>query len=307
LDSAVDALGEAANDQRESDVSGSGKGTPAGAPDAAQVQPDVAEVRRDDLLAVRDPTAGKAALEQLERRAADEQLVREMRAQAFAGPLYRSFQEELVRYSMSVLAAWMYSGYIFTLSRDRGISLRPNAIELAELRDDRQLRQDLAAMTVAAALPKFRESALVGGGWSSGRGASIATFFMGATLYSFANEFRRHRSASRREGREFNTACGLARQDGVISDNFDVAIDAGASEHLLDPGRQVPANLQVEEHLARLRPRERAAVRLNLAGYTHEEIAEVLATSTRAVEGLLYRWRTAEQKRLANQSRGARR
>jgi len=146
--------------------------------------------------------------ESLERRAADQDLVRELAAGDFGGRRYQRFEEELARYGISVLRGWMHSGFIFKLLRGRGFPLYPNDRELEELFRDTEAREDLASMTVAFALPRFRERALVDGGWRYDGGASLTTYFMGACLYVFPNEFRKRRvdqkkwsRANNREGR----------------------------------------------------------------------------------------------------------
>ena len=115
------------------------------------------------------------------------------------GPRFDQFRDELARYAVSVLSGWMYSGYVFQLAARRGFVLRPTAAELDEIhRDPRALRQELAVMIVAVALLAFREHALVGGGWRANGGASLTTYFLGACLTAFPNEFRKHRSQRQR-------------------------------------------------------------------------------------------------------------
>lgn len=55
----------------------------------------------------------------------------------------------------------------------------------------------------------------------------------------------------------------------------------------------------MSEDLDRLSRRERSIVVLTLAGYSHQEIVELLdETSVRAVEGVLHRWRVKEKRKL---------
>ena len=79
----------------------------------------------------------------------------------FHGPRYDLFVDELVRYAISVLRGWMRSGFIFQLVADRGFGLHPHELDLKELACDSDLRDQLATMTVARALPRFRQHALV--------------------------------------------------------------------------------------------------------------------------------------------------
>jgi hypothetical protein len=212
--------------------------------------------------------------------AADRKLVDVFAAGGFAGPRFDRFRDELARYAVSVLSGWMYSGYVFQLAAGRGFPLRPTAAELDELHRDADLRQELALIVVAAALPAFREHALVGGGWRADGGASLTTYFLGACLTVFPNEFRKHRSERQR----------WRAQDA--SDQKAAASRAAASG---DPADLVAGTMRVREDLARMDPRTRAIVALRMDGYRQEEIAEMLGeTSVRAVEGVLYRWRVRQ-------------
>ena len=214
--------------------------------------------------------------------AADRKLVEVLRAGGFAGPRFDRFRDELARYAVSVLSGWMYSGYVFQLAAERGMVLRPTAAELDELHRDPSLRQELAVMVVAVALPAFREHALVGGGWRADGGASLTTYFLGACLTAFPNEFRKHRSQRQR----------WRAQD----DSGQKAAGSGAAA-TGDPADLIAGTMRVREELARMDPRTRAIVALRMDGYHHEEIAEMLGeTSVRAVEGVLYRWRVRQAK-----------
>jgi len=155
--------------------------------------------------------------------------------------------------------------------------LRPTAAELDELHRDADLRLELAVMVVAVALPAFREHALAGGGWRADGGASLTTYFLGACLMAFPNEFRKFRSQRRR----------WQAQDATGPNATMPPADAGG-----DPADLVAGTMRVREDLARMDPRTRAMAALRMDGYRQEEIAEMLGeTSVRAVEGVLYRWR----------------
>jgi hypothetical protein len=174
----------------------------------------------------------------------------------------------------------MYSGYVFQLAAGRGFTLRPTAAELDELHRDTDLRLELAVMIVAVALPAFREHALVGGGWRADGGASLTTYFLGACLTVFPNEFRKFRSQRRR----------WRAQDATGPKATMPRADADG-----DPADLVAGTMRVREDLGRMDPRTRAIVALRMDGYRQEEITEMLGeTSVRAVEGVLYRWRVRQ-------------
>ncbi|WP_329600173.1 hypothetical protein OIE43_44340 [Streptomyces pseudovenezuelae] len=162
----------------------------------------------------------------VDRRLRDRQLLLVLAHHGFRGPKYDHFVQELVRYGVSVLRAWMHSGCIFGFVADRGFGLSPHELELEELASDSDLREDLAMMTVARALPPFRQRALVEGRWTYEGGASITTYFMGACLYVFPNEFRRHRASRERQRRLL-----LRQQETALP------FPAAAAGHLRRSGR----------------------------------------------------------------------
>ncbi len=178
----------------------------------------------------------------------------------------------------------MYSGYVFRLVAARGFAVHPTDTEVEELHRDSEVRVELADMTVAVALPRFREHALIGAGWQYDGGASLTTYFLGCCLYVFPNEFRRRRVQQER----------WRRQNGR-----DPATTVQDADHVSDPAVIATGNLQVLGHLRDVDSRTRAIVALTIDSYSQEEIVELLGErSVRAVEGVLYRWRTQHKDRV---------
>lgn len=222
------------------------------------------------------------AQERLDRRLADRELIDRLARDDFEGPEYDVFEDALAAYALPVLRGWMYTGYVFTLTAKRGWPLYPTELELDRLRSDSDLRSDLAAFTVARALPFFREHALLNGNWSVEGGANLTTYFTGACTQIFPNEFRRHR-------REHNKLGHV-----VLHEDHNLDTSVTASD---DPGRIIIGDLWVREVLAGHAPKQRAVVELTLVGYTQIEIGEMLGMTDRAVEGVMYRFRKAMQER----------
>lgn len=137
-------------------------------------------------------------------------------------------------------------------------------------------------MTVACALPRFRQRALIDGGWTYEGGASITTYFMGACLYDFPNEFRRYRVGEERYRR------ALQRQQ----DFYEVPVGH------LSVSDEVIGNLEVLRYLYEISdPRLQKAVALTIDGCSQEAIRQILdEKSVRAIEALLYRWRTKKKR-----------
>ena len=238
----------------------------------------------DDVKAIRK------AQQSLDGRLRDKQLIGKLREQDFSGCLYEMFEAELMRYAISVLRAWMYSGYIFGKLAKRGFALNPTEAELRELATDSEERGKVATMTAVVALAHFRTKALREGGWRAEGGASITTYFMGACLFDFRNEFRRWRVERLRHAR------------AVAQENAELVLEL---RRVADPVALALANARVREDLEQLDDHKRRVVALHLDGYTHAEIAELLdLTSARAVEGILHRWRKKRQKDLREEGRG---
>ncbi|PWI05116.1 hypothetical protein DIZ27_41300 [Streptomyces sp. NWU339] len=243
-----------------------------------------APVSEDDLrqLSGRHSREARQLQQSIDRRMSDQRILEVLARDGFEGSRYDRFVEELVRYGISVLRGWMHSGFIFHLVADRGFGLNPHELDLEELASNSDLREELATMTVARALPRFRQRALIEGGWTYEGGASITTYFMGACAYDFPNEFRRYRAGEERQSR------ALHRQQELYEDPISP----------LSVAAEVHGNLEVLERLRVIKdPRTRATVALTVDGYSQEEIRQILdAKSVRAVEGMLYRWRSKEKR-----------
>jgi len=208
-------------------------------------------------------------------QAADRQLYDRLAARGFAGPEYAMFAGELAAYGIGICSAWLVTGLMFAHCARRGRPLPPPPGRWSS-----EDRSELVLETVAVALKHFREYALVRSGWTADGGASLKTYFIGSCVLSFPNVYRRWRREDERWSRvelDDETVAGLPC---TVPDPADVAV----------------ANVELRNGLRELDPRTAAALALTAEGYSHEEIAEVLGISIRAVEGLLYRhrWRQAE-------------
>ena len=219
-----------------------------------------------------------AALEAVERRQADQQLVELLATHNFSGAAYDAFANDLARYGVSVMRAWIASGYVFALLRRKGIGGEFSDRERTEIRRRTSLVDDLSHMTVARALSKFRLDALVLRGWDADRGASLTTYFMGRCLFEFSAELKSHRL------REAKWARDRPLED--ITDEREMYSDG-------DPARVVGNADDEMDRLRSMSRREASIVLLASMGYEQEEIVELLSeSSVRAVEAVLYRLRT---------------
>lgn len=205
---------------------------------------------------------------------ADRQLWDQLAAEQFSGCTYQLFEEGLFRYSYPIVLAWIRNGRIIEEAHRRGArGLHvPSTEWRAAFAAD---AEDLAQETVVRALRRFRDDAVAGRGWAPGKGAALTTYFVGGCIFAFVEVYRlwnRELARQRLAGRASEIA--RLRRDVVPAEPVDVVIAFEAMEERLTSGSPV----------------ERALF-LGAAGYTQKEIAEILGTTTRAVEGWLRRHR----------------
>jgi DNA-directed RNA polymerase specialized sigma24 family protein len=209
-------------------------------------------------------------------QSADVALLARLREGGFQGSDWERFAEELVRYGLSVIGAWVRSGQIFEECRRRRIKGSPTK-DRREL-DDQGISElaELTEAIVAEAICSYRE-VLRRGGWSAERGASLTTFFIGQCLVRFPAAYRRWQKETR-----------PAQWVGLQHDD-------GTSIEVEDPMDEVEVVIQRIEVIDRLRgvddDRVRRILRLRMAGFSDREVGDRLGTTPKAVQALLYRYR----------------
>jgi DNA-directed RNA polymerase specialized sigma24 family protein len=148
----------------------------------------------------------------------------------------------------------------------------------------------LSSETNARALQFFRKHVLLAGVWSPEGGASLRTFYVGACLFAFPNVFQRWAGERRR------SSPTLPEQRSDEPEQTTWSPTGGNLQ--LDPAVTVTSALTVANELKAMPSRTRAvAERIVLDGAPYAEIAAELGITERAVEGLLYRYRTEAQRR----------
>lgn len=233
----------------------------------------------------------EAAAASLQRRAEDAVLVMQLAADGFAGPKYEVFQAELVAYALPILRSWLRRGLIFEYCMKRGRPVTADAMDRAYLAGslDEHLheRLSLAGETIAKALPVFRERALVQRGWTHEGGASLLTYFVGATLNEFPNVFRKWRTGrdAWRQAHGYGlNADDLGRQP-FGSDGEDPGESVVSRQFVLDTLKGLPGNLR------------EVATRIVLGDESQAEAGDAAGLTERAVEGRLHRYRNERARR----------
>lgn len=220
------------------------------------------EVEADDEQALLAATS-------LDRRQADLELRNDLALADFRGPGWDRYAWELACYGYAVMMAWLKTGEIFHQCKAKGCSLGSPPLEWTV--DD---RSGLANETVALAVSKFKQQALVEGRWTYNGGATLKTYFMGTCVFAFPNLYRKW-STER-----------VALQH-LINIEYDT-IDRSSPPQ--DPGEMAVTQLHIWEGFDSI-PDERtkSAILLQEMGYTYAEIGEILQITSRAVEGLIRR------------------
>ncbi|MHA6631895.1 RNA polymerase sigma factor [Pseudonocardia sichuanensis] len=242
--------------------------------DAAHEPATTTPVSALDLSSVEaDDEEAERPAESLERRQADLELRNDLALAGFDGPEWRRFAEELARYGRAVMKAWCYSGEIFNQCRKKNCYPGPSPEHWTD--DD---RDGLADDVVTAAIIAFRDRALIGRGWDWRAGASLKTYFIGACVYQFPNAFRRWRTEDQtwNQLRRLDPSADELLHQRHRDDTEDLALIHLESSTAFDA---IPDD------------RTKIAMLLHSQGYTYPEIADLLDTSVKAVDGLLIRHR----------------
>ena len=214
--------------------------------------------------------AGQIELaDNLDRLAADADLVMEMALGKYEGPLWEYFSNELARYGHAVISSWVGRRLIFERCKSKGLGGLP--MRDRKFTDDET--QGLTDETVAKALFHFRRDVLMKRKWDSTRGATLRTYFIGQCLIRFPNIYR---SWFRSENREHYDVTDDMEELGYQAGRID-AVD-----------RQVIASIVASDAMASVKnPRVRKAMFMTANGHPQTEIARVLGVTVKTVERML--------------------
>jgi hypothetical protein len=248
--------------------------------DAPDLERGECEITDDDLAVPGDPRE-RARVENAARRLADRQLVDELEAAKFTGPVFDVTVNELAAYGIAILMAWMRTGEIVRRCLARGRPLADAGRFAAQWsRDD---RLEIAVETTARALRYFVEEVLKPGRWNHRRGATLRTYFVGACLLQFPNIYELWVNEQKRWG--------------------VVELAEPGTEETWEPGRgdgawsdptadEVIRRQQVNEIFADITdPRTRKAAQMVMLGYEYADAGAEVGLSADAVCGRLYRLR----------------
>lgn len=219
----------------------------------------------------------------LERLAADAAIVRFLRDEGFAGARTERVRLELMAGAYQVVYGWVRSGKIFAVCARKGIRARRNDGDTAPWDD--QDCEDLAVDAVLKGWELFAERGLRRGQWDPSRGASLATYFVGACLLQFNavyNAWWRTRVM----------CCAIE------AETINAEVEAGRARLIAQRSHPDPADLvalsdEAERELDRLPERLQPIVVRMAAGLSRAEAARELGMTEKAVERAFHRHRRA--------------
>lgn len=211
--------------------------------------------------------------EPLDRLAADVELMNRLMWAQYDGPEWRLFQRALAEYGVAVIFKWIRSGRIFAECARKGFG----AVR-ARRHHDADDARGIAGETVARAFVFFRNRVLVDGIWDPSRGASIRTYFIGACILHFPNEYQRSLGSERVEQRRIRHL-----EDDVVLGELAIARFSWPDGHT----RFVTEVREIED------PVTQEIALYKIEGYSEQEIADRIRLSRKAVETRIYRLRKA--------------
>lgn len=227
--------------------------------------------------------AQMSAAEHEQRLTADVDTVLGLQLNRWSDEAWKPVADQLADYGWSVMVGWLFTGKIFGEVHRAGYTV--HRCPQSWLDDDAV--DGLAKDVVAKAIREFRRI-LRKGMWHPGKGASLATYFVGQCKIQFANVYRSWLIAERKwRGAPVGDVHGLA--DSPFDPPAKAVLDAGAADLLAQMGARTATVFRLHY----------------LDGYTYTEIAAMLPDlqDAKAVENLV----TREKKKWTNKGHVPRR
>lgn len=218
----------------------------------------------------------------------DRNLLTTLQLEGFAGPVWAQARSELARYGLSVLTAWIATMTIFAKRQEKAFKpvLYPPTSGSSTHEALRDEAADVATMLVSESLGSFHDNVLLQGRWMPEKGASLTTYFIGWCLLQFNTVYRawlvqRKHDAPVIGAVEFD----LDRHDrGGLEDPARAVVALDTARRVLETAVGSSRRTSTRRQTATILP-------LLAAGHSQAEIAALLGTTERAVEGHLARLR----------------
>lgn len=224
----------------------------------------------------------ESAVARTRRLEADAALVDYLRRQGFTGAQYQQVIQQLMEYAWRTLSSWSSDGVIFERTTRVG---RPVPAHMVQTTWDERDRTQVVTDTVLKGTVIFREHGLVRGKWTPMKGASLTTYFVGASILAFRPVYIRwfndHRMGqSELDRRTEDTDDALAPQRDIPDQRATDPAHAAATYGDIASLRQLIPDAQLREALSWI-----------ALGYTHIDAAQRVGLTAKALERRLARAR----------------
>lgn len=238
------------------------------------------ELSSADLLSLERTLAGHAQ-ENAVRLAAEGRIVDILRADNFQGPRFQTAAAGWMDYGWRTISKWTHSGEIFVRARQAG---RPVPAPMTAPEWDADDRAEVATDTLIAGLDLFLEHGLVRGKWKPAGGASLTTYFVGASVRSFRPVYTRW----------FRTMqSGQAELGLPAADRDAPAADRDIpDQRATDPFYAAATHDEIKRILPYITDTKvRRGLALRALGYTQQQAAQEVGLTEKALEGRIGRLR----------------
>ena len=231
------------------------------------------------------------------QRLVEQEIILDLQLQGFdtSTPEWRVFANALAEYGYSVFKGWLISGTIHKMAAQHGGGR--GVFGLNKIPETLRLSADnahaVAADVVIQSIVAFRDKTLMNPRpdkrWRPDGGASIKTFFVGRCLMELPDIYRRWAKQEHRFGRQGARYAAL-EQEQPSGQHIDTE-SAGSAAAMLECLRQGNDNATM------------AMFELQEAGYSYDEIAEMLSSVGVAVTTAQVRTRMSRARMAARSNR----
>ncbi|MZD16896.1 MULTISPECIES: hypothetical protein [Streptomyces] len=254
---------------------------------------ELEELSTAGLLSLENTLAATPSDEagRLARRAAEVRIVDILRADNFQGPRYEKTTTRLMEYGWLTINKWTGTGEIFAQSRRAG---RPVPLHMTAPDWDADARSEVATETVVAGLDLFLEHGLIRGKWNPYGGASLATYFVGASIRSFRTVYIRWFRGVQLGQAELV----LPPSDDGASSDRDIP-----DQRATDPFYAAATHDEIKRILPYITDTKvRRGLALRALGHTQQQAAAEVGLTEKALEGRIGRLRARILTDLAEKS-----
>lgn len=211
-----------------------------------------------------------------DRRQQDHELVEHLRQSGFRGDDYEQFARMLTQYAYATLMKAIRTGDAHTLIyRSTGIFLDLVRLGEASQEDTESLVRD----SIADAWPRFRENALIGGGWDVTKGANVTTYFTRACVYKFVDCYRSW-------ARSTTDGAALVRLDDA---ERSTRVHPATHRNRENPEEYAVQHDEIQRAMSGLTDRDKEVLVLTAIGLPTSQIANRLRVSESTIRRTLTR------------------